>query len=173
MKWMTFLILSQSDLICASVRKAIVQKRRMTKIFLFFLLKAQVFVILLVLLFLIVVWMHVFLFSITLSLLCYILQPRCCSLTVYEVSLKVLHKAFEALSLIISCRPFSFQMVTRTKKIFVGGLSANTVVEDVKQYFEQFGKVRLVFSYHRAWCCHNSPHFNASQFPLNVGLTPV
>lgn len=35
-----------------------------------------------------------------------------------------------------------FQMVTRTKKIFVGGLSANTVVEDVKQYFEQFGKVR-------------------------------
>ena len=38
--------------------------------------------------------------------------------------------------------PFSFQMVTRTKKIFVGGLSANTVVEDVKQYFEQFGKVR-------------------------------
>uniref|UniRef100_A0A8B9LHX8 Musashi RNA-binding protein 2a n=1 Tax=Astyanax mexicanus TaxID=7994 RepID=A0A8B9LHX8_ASTMX len=35
----------------------------------------------------------------------------------------------------------SLQMVTRTKKIFVGGLSANTVVEDVKQYFEQFGKV--------------------------------
>lgn len=33
-------------------------------------------------------------------------------------------------------------MVTRTKKIFVGGLSASTVVEDVKQYFEQFGKVR-------------------------------
>ncbi|XP_047661088.1 RNA-binding protein Musashi homolog 2a isoform X1 [Tachysurus fulvidraco] len=32
-------------------------------------------------------------------------------------------------------------MVTRTKKIFVGGLSANTVVDDVKQYFEQFGKV--------------------------------
>ncbi|XP_078535855.1 RNA-binding protein Musashi homolog 2 isoform X3 [Lissotriton helveticus] len=33
------------------------------------------------------------------------------------------------------------KMVTRTKKIFVGGLSANTVVEDVKQYFDQFGKV--------------------------------
>uniref|UniRef100_A0AAY3ZXJ4 RRM domain-containing protein n=1 Tax=Denticeps clupeoides TaxID=299321 RepID=A0AAY3ZXJ4_9TELE len=33
------------------------------------------------------------------------------------------------------------KMVTRTKKIFVGGLSANTVAEDVKQYFEQFGKV--------------------------------
>ncbi|XP_057677834.1 RNA-binding protein Musashi homolog 2b isoform X8 [Corythoichthys intestinalis] len=33
------------------------------------------------------------------------------------------------------------KMVTRTKKIFVGGLSANTVLEDVKQYFEQFGKV--------------------------------
>ncbi|XP_053940626.1 RNA-binding protein Musashi homolog 2 isoform X12 [Cuculus canorus] len=40
------------------------------------------------------------------------------------------------------CRAFiSLGMVTRTKKIFVGGLSANTVVEDVKQYFEQFGKV--------------------------------
>lgn len=35
-------------------------------------------------------------------------------------------------------------MVTRTKKIFVGGLSANTVVEDVKQYFEQYGKVRRI-----------------------------
>ncbi|XP_051540758.1 RNA-binding protein Musashi homolog 2-like isoform X2 [Myxocyprinus asiaticus] len=35
----------------------------------------------------------------------------------------------------------SKMMVTRTKKIFVGGLAANTVVEDVKQYFEQFGKV--------------------------------
>ncbi|GAA6073585.1 RNA-binding protein Musashi homolog 2-like isoform X1 [Tachysurus ichikawai] len=36
-------------------------------------------------------------------------------------------------------------MVTRTKKIFVGGLSANTVVEDVKQYFEQFGKLQFGF----------------------------
>ncbi|XP_051972495.1 RNA-binding protein Musashi homolog 2-like isoform X2 [Xyrauchen texanus] len=35
----------------------------------------------------------------------------------------------------------SKMMVTRTKKIFVGGLAASTVVEDVKQYFEQFGKV--------------------------------
>ncbi|KAB1255515.1 RNA-binding protein Musashi-like protein 1 [Camelus dromedarius] len=35
------------------------------------------------------------------------------------------------------------KMVTRTKKIFVGGLSVNTTVEDVKQYFEQFGKVAL------------------------------
>lgn len=34
-------------------------------------------------------------------------------------------------------------MVTRTKKIFVGGLSVSTTVEDVKQYFEQFGKVGL------------------------------
>ena len=34
------------------------------------------------------------------------------------------------------------QMVTRTKKIFVGGLSAPSTVDDVKGYFEQFGRVR-------------------------------
>jgi hypothetical protein len=34
-----------------------------------------------------------------------------------------------------------FQMVTRTKKIFVGGLSAPSTLEDVKNYFEQFGRV--------------------------------
>lgn len=45
--------------------------------------------------------------------------------------------------LVNSCPSF-FQMVTRTKKIFVGGLSVNTTVEDVKQYFEQFGKVSLL-----------------------------
>ena len=36
---------------------------------------------------------------------------------------------------------FSLQMVTRTKKIFVGGLSAPSTLEDVKNYFEQFGRV--------------------------------
>ena len=39
---------------------------------------------------------------------------------------------------------FVFQMVTRTKKIFVGGLSAPSTLEDVKNYFEQFGKVNKV-----------------------------
>lgn len=63
--------------------------------------------------------------------------------------------------------PFSFQMVTRTKKIFVGGLSANTVVEDVKQYFEQFGKVRpflffCFFNYYPAECYHNNYTFISS-----------
>lgn len=32
-------------------------------------------------------------------------------------------------------------MITRTKKIFVGGLSAETSSEDVKAYFGQYGKV--------------------------------
>ncbi|KAJ8312331.1 hypothetical protein KUTeg_009704 [Tegillarca granosa] len=33
------------------------------------------------------------------------------------------------------------KMVTRTKKIFVGGLSAATTVDDVKNFFGQFGKI--------------------------------
>ncbi|KAL3858148.1 hypothetical protein ACJMK2_012755 [Sinanodonta woodiana] len=33
------------------------------------------------------------------------------------------------------------KMITKTKKIFVGGLSAATTVEDVKKYFGQFGKI--------------------------------
>lgn len=37
-------------------------------------------------------------------------------------------------------------MVTRTKKIFVGGLSAATTVEDVKNYFSQYGKVKTLFT---------------------------
>ena len=32
-------------------------------------------------------------------------------------------------------------MVTKTKKVFVGGLSATSTVDDVKGYFKQFGKV--------------------------------
>ncbi|XP_076800798.1 RNA-binding protein Musashi homolog Rbp6-like isoform X2 [Clavelina lepadiformis] len=38
-------------------------------------------------------------------------------------------------------RKVQAKMVTRTKKIFVGGLSANTVVEDLKNYFSSYGKV--------------------------------
>jgi RNA-binding protein Musashi len=34
-------------------------------------------------------------------------------------------------------------MVTKTKKIFVGGLSATSTIEDVKGYFEQFGRVSV------------------------------
>lgn len=37
------------------------------------------------------------------------------------------------------------QMVTRTKKVFVGGLSAQTTLEDVRAYFEQFGSVSFSF----------------------------
>lgn len=32
-------------------------------------------------------------------------------------------------------------MVVKTKKVFIGGLSANSTVEDIKAYFQQFGKV--------------------------------
>merc|ERR1719400_591275 len=32
-------------------------------------------------------------------------------------------------------------MVTRTKKIFVGGLSAATTLEEVKAYFQRFGEI--------------------------------
>lgn len=37
------------------------------------------------------------------------------------------------------------QMVTRTKKVFVGGLSAQTTLDDVRAYFEQFGLVSSQF----------------------------
>ncbi|PAV74775.1 hypothetical protein WR25_11808 [Diploscapter pachys] len=32
-------------------------------------------------------------------------------------------------------------MVTKTKKVFIGGLSATSTLEDMKSYFEQYGKV--------------------------------
>ncbi|ESO01621.1 hypothetical protein HELRODRAFT_145708, partial [Helobdella robusta] len=32
------------------------------------------------------------------------------------------------------------KMVTRTKKMFIGGLSASTTIEDIKSYFQQYGK---------------------------------
>ncbi|XP_053728296.1 RNA-binding protein Musashi homolog 2-like isoform X1 [Synchiropus splendidus] len=38
-------------------------------------------------------------------------------------------------------RQAQHKVVTRTKKVFVGGLSASTDVDDVRLYFEQFGKV--------------------------------
>uniref|UniRef100_A0A8C4DPG0 RNA-binding protein Musashi homolog 2 n=1 Tax=Dicentrarchus labrax TaxID=13489 RepID=A0A8C4DPG0_DICLA len=54
---------------------------------------------------------------------------------------KVLAQPHHELDSKMVCSQCHSDMVTRTKKIFVGGLSANTVIEDVKQYFEQFGKV--------------------------------
>ncbi len=38
-------------------------------------------------------------------------------------------------------------MVTRTKKIFVGGLSTTTTLDEVKEYFAKFGEVRVVTNY--------------------------
>ncbi|KAK5910040.1 hypothetical protein CesoFtcFv8_003914 [Champsocephalus esox] len=40
------------------------------------------------------------------------------------------------------------KLVTRTKKIFVGGLSVNTTIEDVKQYFDQFWEGKLPLGVH-------------------------
>ena len=37
-----------------------------------------------------------------------------------------------------------FQMVTKTKKIFVGGLSAQTTVDDVKKHFLTYGPVSII-----------------------------
>uniref|UniRef100_A0A182FD24 RRM domain-containing protein n=1 Tax=Anopheles albimanus TaxID=7167 RepID=A0A182FD24_ANOAL len=42
---------------------------------------------------------------------------------------------------VVNSQNHRWSMVTRTKKIFVGGLSAPTTLEDVKSYFEQFGPV--------------------------------
>jgi len=35
------------------------------------------------------------------------------------------------------------QMVTKTKKMFIGGLSATSTVEDITGYFEQYGVVSV------------------------------
>ena len=51
-----------------------------------------------------------------------------------------------------------FQMVTKTKKIFVGGLSAQTTVEDVKKYFSSYGPVS---------------YFKINLLPLNIQWTLV
>ncbi|KAK3793880.1 hypothetical protein RRG08_033457 [Elysia crispata] len=39
-------------------------------------------------------------------------------------------------------KPTSSELVTKTKKIFIGGLSSTTTIEDCKKYFSQYGKTR-------------------------------
>lgn len=46
--------------------------------------------------------------------------------------------AFPRQSVTVSSQP---KLVTRTKKIFIGGLAATTTIEDIKSYFEQYGKI--------------------------------
>lgn len=41
---------------------------------------------------------------------------------------------------IVDCSNF-IKMITKTKKIFIGGLSLSTSVEDVKDYFSQYGQI--------------------------------
>lgn len=54
-------------------------------------------------------------------------------------------------------------MVTRTKKIFVGGLSAPTTLEDVKSYFEQFGPVSKIFIFIQIIYTHKNLIINISK----------
>lgn len=51
--------------------------------------------------------------------------------------------------------------VMRTKKIFVGGLSATTSLEDIKAYFEQFSKVEI----------NSSAVFISSGYVLSLSLS--
>ena len=46
-------------------------------------------------------------------------------------------------------------MVTRTKKIFVGGLSTTTTLEEVRAYFSKFGEVKnnSIFNYNTQNSC--------------------
>ena len=37
-----------------------------------------------------------------------------------------------------------FQLVTKTKKIFVGGVSASTTEEDLTNFFKQYGEVSCI-----------------------------
>ena len=53
-----------------------------------------------------------------------------------------------------------FQMVTRTKKIFVGGLSAPSTLDDVKAYFEQFGRVSNLNLYMNKYFIFSSSVFH-------------
>lgn len=36
-------------------------------------------------------------------------------------------------------------MVVKTKKVFIGGLSSTSTLEDMKNYFQQYGKVNFFF----------------------------
>jgi len=62
----------------------------------------------------------------------------CCKMLLYRSTYYIVLYTY----IILYLNNLYFQMVTKTKKIFVGGLSAQTTVEDVKMYFTKFGKVR-------------------------------
>ena len=60
-------------------------------------------------------------------------------------------------------------MVTRTKKIFVGGLSAPSTLDDVKNYFEQFGRVSLqiIANIFVKWLNRHLNYISASKYKFS------
>ena len=56
-------------------------------------------------------------------------------------------------------------MVTRTKKIFVGGLSAATTLEEVKAYFQRFGEVSSSLTFSSVFL-HSQLSLGTNQLPL-------
>lgn len=50
------------------------------------------------------------------------------------------HASASAL-LALSSLPLLPQMVTKTKKVFVGGVPTSSTVDELREYFSQFGKV--------------------------------
>ena len=59
-------------------------------------------------------------------------------------------------------------MVTRTKKIFVGGVSASTTEEDLTNYFKQHGEVSNCHFCHSKVTCQSISRPNITSEIVNL-----